>query len=58
MNTETEHLTEDDILAAHAQHGLLNWHMVKWVMGPNWPAYWEEIGPGDGIFDHDEESSI
>ena len=48
-------LTEADVLAAHAQFGRLDWHMVKKGMGPNWPAHWEQIGPGDGIFEPDEE---
>jgi len=51
---EDEYLNEKQVLAAHAQHGRLNWHLVKKVMGPNWPAHWEALGPGDGIFLPDE----
>lgn len=50
-----DHLTEQDILAAHAEHGQLDWHLVKKAMGPNWPAHWEALGPGQGIF-HPEEN--
>lgn len=49
-----DYLTMDQVLAAHAEHGKLNWHMVKKGMGPNWPEHWESLGPGDGIFDSDE----
>ena len=49
-------LTVRDVLDAHAQFGRLNWHMVKEGMGPNWPAEWERLGPGEGIFEPDEES--
>lgn len=52
-----EELTEKDVLAAHAQHGRLNWHMVKKAMGRNWPAAWEAMGPGEGIFEPDEDRS-
>lgn len=50
-----DYLTKQDVLAAHAEHGLLNWHMVKKGMGPNWPAAWEALGPGEGIFAPDED---
>jgi hypothetical protein len=50
-----DNLTERQILEAHAEHGLLNWHMVKNAMGPNWPAHWEALGPGEGIFEPDED---
>lgn len=53
-----DHLTEQDILAAHAEHGELDWHMVKKAMGPNWPAHWEALGPGDGIFAPDEDRTF
>lgn len=53
-----EYLTEKDVLAAHAEFGRLDWHMVKKGMGPNWPAHWEAIGPGDGIFERDEDRSF
>lgn len=46
--------TVQQILDCHAEFGRLNWHMVKKAMGPNWPADWEELGPGEGIF-HPEE---
>ncbi len=51
-----DYLTEKDVLDAHAEHGRLNWHMVKKGMGPNWPAHWEAIGPGEGIFDVEEKA--
>jgi hypothetical protein len=47
-------LTEDEVLAAYAEHGHLNWHMVKKGMGPNWPEHWEKLGLGEGIFSPDE----
>ena len=50
-----EFATVDEILACHAEHGQLNWHMVKKAMGPNWPEQWEKLGPGEGIF-HPEET--
>lgn len=48
---ETPHLTTSDVLAAHADYGPLDWDLVKKAMGPNWPAQWEAMGPGQGIFD-------
>jgi hypothetical protein len=50
-----DYLTEDDILKAHAEHGELNWDMVKKAMGPNWPAHWEALEPGEGIFAREED---
>jgi hypothetical protein len=47
-------LTERDVLDAHAQFGRLDWHMVKKGMGPNWPARWEKLGPGESIFEIEE----
>lgn len=44
-------LTIADVLAAHAQFGRLDWHLVKRAMGPNWPPEWEVLGPGIGIFE-------
>lgn len=49
------YLTVQEILDAHREHGLLNWHMVKRAMGPNWPEMWEHMGPGEGIFEPDED---
>jgi hypothetical protein len=51
---DVPYLTEREVLDAHAQFGKLNWHMVKAGMGPNWPAHWEMLGPGEAIFDADE----
>lgn len=48
------YLTVRDIIIAHAEHGLLDWHMVKAAMGPNWPREWEAKGPGWAIFAPDE----
>lgn len=48
-------VTARDILAAHAEHGAFDWRMVKKAMGPNWPAPWEALGPGEGIFAPDED---
>lgn len=48
-------LTIDDVLDAHAQFGRLDWHLVKKAMGPNWPAKWEALGPGEAIFDEEED---
>lgn len=50
-----KYLTTQDILSAHREHGKLDWHMVKKAMGPNWPETWEAMGPGDGIFEADED---
>lgn len=47
--------TQQEILAAHAEHGALDWHMVKKAMGPNWPDAWEDMGPGNGIFAPEED---
>lgn len=52
-----DYLTEQQILDAHAEHGRLNWHMVKKAMGPNWPRHWEALGPGEAIFEPDEDRS-
>ena len=49
------YLTIADVLNAHAEHGRLNWYMVKKAMGPNWPRTWERMGPGEGIFEPDEQ---
>lgn len=49
------YLTKQDVLGTHADYGLLNWHMVKKAMGPNWPPEWEKLGPGEGIFHPDEK---
>ena len=49
-------LTRQEILDAHWQFGRVNWHLVKKAMGPNWPPDWERLGPGEGIFEPDEES--
>lgn len=54
MMTERPFLTVADILDAHAKHGRLNYHMVKKAMGPNWPAAWDALGPGDAIFEPEE----
>ena len=43
-------LTVSNVLAAHAEHGRLDWHLVKKAMGPNWPPEWERLGPGEAIF--------
>lgn len=48
-------LTKRDVLDGHAQFGRVNWHMVKEAMGPNWPPEWERKGPGEGIFEPDED---
>lgn len=52
-----DYLTEKQVLDAHAEHGPLNWWMVKKAMGPNWPAQWEKLGPGEGIFEPEEDRS-
>lgn len=52
---DTEWVTEAQVLAAHAEHGRLNRDLVKTAMGPNWPAHWDRLGPGDGIFAPEEE---
>jgi hypothetical protein len=49
------YLTQSDVLNAHTQHGLLDWRMVKAAMGPNWPAEWEQQGPGEGIWAPEED---
>lgn len=46
--------TVQDILDCHKQFGKLNWHMVKKAMAENWPKEWEEMGPGEGIFEPEE----
>ena len=48
-------LTIDDVLDAHAQFGRLDWQLVKKAMGQNWPREWELLGPGEGIFDDEED---
>lgn len=45
----------DPVCDAHAQFGRLDWHLVKKAMGPNWPAKWEALGPGEAIFDEEED---
>ena len=47
---ERRYLTKQDVFDAHAEHGALDWKLVKKAMGPNWPPEWERMGPGDGIF--------
>jgi hypothetical protein len=42
--------TVQDILDAHAQFGRLDREKVKEALGTNWPAHWDSIGPGEGIF--------
>lgn len=37
----TNTLTQNDVLAALAQFGPLDWRLVKKAMGPNWPVEWE-----------------
>lgn len=49
------HITQEQVLEVHAQFGKLDWHMVKTAMGPNWPAEWEALGPGQGIFESEED---
>lgn len=44
-------LTEAEVLDCHAQFGRLDWHKVKKAMGANWPAHWEAMKPGEGIFE-------
>lgn len=44
-------LTVDDVLAAHAQFGQLNKASVKAAMGSNWPARWDDVPDGAGIFE-------
>lgn len=51
-------LTDRDVLGAHAEHGELDWHMVKKAMGPNWPAHWEILGPGEGTFCPEEDRTF
>lgn len=53
--TPAPFLTVSDILNAHAQFGRVDWHMTKKAMGPNWPEEWERMGPGEAIFEPDEE---
>ena len=55
MTAEAKHLTEKEVLDAHAQFGRLDFHMVKKAMGPNWPPAWELIGPGNGIFEPEKK---
>lgn len=50
-------LTKEAVLDCHAENGALDWHMVKKAMGPNWPAEWEALGPGESIFAPDEDRS-
>jgi hypothetical protein len=52
---EPDYLTAFEVLEAHAQFGRLDWHLVKKAMGPNWPSEWESLGPGEGIFEPDED---
>lgn len=53
-----DYLTEDDVLVAHAEHGQLDWCLVKNAMGPNWPSHWEALGPGEGIFCPEEDRTF
>lgn len=55
IKDRSDFLTVIDVLDAHAQFGRVNWLLVKKAMGPNWPAEWENLGPGEGIFEPDEE---
>lgn len=55
QSSGNEFVTQADILACHAQFGKLDWHMVKKAMGPNWPAEWEALGPGEAIFEAGED---
>ena len=48
-------LTVSEVLNAHAEYGRLDWHMVKKAMGRNWLPEWERLGPGDYIFEPDED---
>lgn len=47
--------TKEDILAVHAQFGLLDRVKVKAAMGENWPPEWDAILPGQGIFSAETE---
>lgn len=49
--TEVGWVTVDELLAAHAQFGRMNFAMTKAAMGPNWPVEWDNLGPGQGIFE-------
>ena len=50
----TPFLKVDDVLAAHAEHGELDFDLVKKAMGPNWPKEWDAFGPGEAIFAPEE----
>lgn len=39
------------ILAAYAEFGRVDYEWTKAAMGPNWPKVWDRLGPGQGIFE-------
>ena len=43
-------LTKREVLDAHAQFGPLDRGSVKRAMGANWPAEWDDVKRGEGIF--------
>jgi hypothetical protein len=43
-------LTEQQVLAVHAQFGRLDRGKVKIGMGPNWPPNWDLQTSGESIF--------
>lgn len=51
----TEWVTAEQVMAAHAEHGRLDRDLVRRAMGPNWPASWDRLGPGEGIFEPKEK---
>lgn len=51
----SDHPTQQQILDAHMQFGRLDYHKVKAAMGPNWPAEWEAMKPGEGIFEESHQ---
>lgn len=53
----TDQLTEQEVLAAHAQFGQLDKEKVKEGMGSNWPPHWDHIPDGAGIFSSQRASS-
>lgn len=44
------YLTAEAVVRAHAQFGKLDRDLVRKNMGPNWPAAWDEMKPGEGIW--------